>query len=78
MGQGPLAVVYKDRAKIERSSRDIQFECSSAVGPVVVSDLEREVSVSCVPLVQMQAIDDGRRLRMRLTVEAWMFAGAAG
>lgn len=61
--------------RAERVTADVQFEAPVEVVSKIVSELEASPDIDSVSTLRLQRVDPGRRLRVKMIIEAWVVAG---
>ena len=72
--KGSLGTITGGRGEAQSISADLRFEASPKDAMAVIADLERSPDIETINNVRITRIAGARRLKVHLTLEAWVFS----
>lgn len=72
-----LRDVIGDR-RAERVTADLQFEATPEIVSKIISELEASPEIDSISTLRLQRVEAGKKLRVKMVIEAWVIGGDAG
>ena len=73
--KGSLATIKDGLDKAQSISAELRFEASPEDTTAVIAELESSADIEAIRNVRITRITGARRLKVQLTLEAWVFSG---
>ncbi len=72
--KGSLATITEGRGEPQSISAELRFEASPEDATTVIAQLESSADIEAISNVRITRITGARRLKVQLTLEAWVFS----